>query len=214
VEDVMGKAGVAATRLDTRMMMIYGCHEGADGITLEGYHDTMIPLSFKVQTLLLRMRDGSELPSQVRAKDVRNFCLLLPYILTDLLLPEVEEYNKDVAPEHQIVDPSGDLVELVSDYLDWYEYLRQTRLYEDDLAKLDDMARKWIDKCCQVIPADEKEFMGAKMHSMSTCKMHHMLHFTEDIQEFGALWNMSTEACEQAHKEILKRARKTPIRAN
>ncbi len=55
--------------------------------------------------------DNGKPPSRVRASDLRHILLVLPFLLHDLVRPEVEAYRLNPA-EEPLVDPSSDCIDV------------------------------------------------------------------------------------------------------
>ncbi len=51
-------------------------------------------------------------PSKDRASYMRHILLVLPFLLPDLVLPEVQEYNRQDPREEPLVDPSSNVIEV------------------------------------------------------------------------------------------------------
>ncbi len=74
---------------------------------------------------------------------MRHILLVLPFLLPDLLLPEVQEYNRQNPREETLVDPSpsSDVIEVTLLLSTWYRLFR--RCYpakdEDDLKELQEL---------------------------------------------------------------------------
>ena len=56
---------------------------------------------------------------------MRHILLVLPYLLHDLLRPEVEAYNDQHPNEDPVVDPSSELVEVTVLLQTWYRGFRR-----------------------------------------------------------------------------------------
>jgi hypothetical protein len=89
------------------------------------------------------MRDNYSAPSKVRASDIRNILLILPFILHDLMADEVKDHNEK-HPRDTVVDPSPDLIPVVLQLLSWYHLFRRRNppKDEDDINDLRDMAER------------------------------------------------------------------------
>ena len=62
--------------------------------SFRGMHDCLVPLTAWLGTIFESVRKESKIPVQVRAVDMRNILLVLPFLLHNLLEEEVEEYNR------------------------------------------------------------------------------------------------------------------------
>jgi hypothetical protein len=63
-------------------------------------------------------------PSKVCVADMRQILLVLPFLLPDLVLPEVEEYNRQNPREKPLVDQSSDVIDVTLLLLTWYRLFR------------------------------------------------------------------------------------------
>ena len=90
------------------------------------------------------MRDNYSAPSKVRASDIRNILLILPFILHDLMADEVKDYNEKHPRCDPVVDPSPELIPVVLQLLSWYHLFRRRNppKDEDDINDLQDMAER------------------------------------------------------------------------
>jgi hypothetical protein len=70
---------------------------------------------------------------------MRHILLVLPFLLHDLVRPEVEEYNRLHPAEEPLVDPSSDCIDVTLLLLTWYRLFRRCDPPkpedEDDLKK-------------------------------------------------------------------------------
>ncbi len=80
-------------------------------------------------------------PSKVGASDMRHILLLLPFLLPDLVLPEVQECNRQNPREEPLVDPSSDVIEVTLLLSTWYRLFRRCDppKDEDDLKELQEL---------------------------------------------------------------------------
>jgi hypothetical protein len=62
--------------------------------------------------LFENLLDNGKPPTKGRAADMRHILLVLPFLLPDLLLPEVQEYNRQNPREEPLVDPSSDVIDV------------------------------------------------------------------------------------------------------
>ena len=70
--------------------------------------------------------ENSKTPSKVRAQDMRHILLVLPFLLHDLVRPEVEEYNTQHPGSKPLVDPSSELIDVTLLLLTWYRLFRSS----------------------------------------------------------------------------------------
>ncbi len=88
--------------------------------------------------------DNGKPHSRVRASDLRYILLVLPFLLHDLVRPEVEEYNR--LNSALLVDPSSDCIDVTLLLLTWY------RLFcrcdppkdEEDINELQELAHWYL----------------------------------------------------------------------
>jgi hypothetical protein len=76
---------------------------------------------------------------------MRHILLVLPYLLHDLLRPEVDAYNAEKHPNDEpVVDPSSELVEVTVLLQTWYRGFRRCDppKDEEDLKELDTDAHR------------------------------------------------------------------------
>jgi hypothetical protein len=76
---------------------------------------------------------------------MRHILLVLPYLLHDLLRPEVDAYNAaQHSNEEPVVDPSSELVEVTVLLQQWYRGFRRCDppKDEEDLKELDKDAHR------------------------------------------------------------------------
>ena len=76
--------------------------------------------------------ENSKTPSKVRAQDMRHLLLVLPFLLHDLLRPEVEAYNAQYRDRQPLVDPSSELIEVTQLLLTWYRLFRRSDPAKDE----------------------------------------------------------------------------------
>ena len=90
--------------------------------------------------------DNGKPPPKVRAADMRHILLVLPFLLHDLLRPEVEAYNAHQAPKDHVSDPSAECISVVHTFLTWYHLSRRRNppKDEDDIKELTNLARRYL----------------------------------------------------------------------
>jgi hypothetical protein len=59
-------------------------------------------------------------PSKVRAADMHHILLLLRFLLPDLVLRKVEEYNRQNPTKEPLLDSSPDVIDVILLLLTWY----------------------------------------------------------------------------------------------
>ena len=81
----------------------------------------------------------------MRASDLRHTLLVLPFLLHDLLRPEIEAHNAQNAHADHVVDPSPELIQVVLTFLSWYHLLRRRNppKDEDDLKQCTVLAHRY-----------------------------------------------------------------------
>jgi hypothetical protein len=90
--------------------------------------------------------DNGKPPSRVRAADMRHILLVLPFLLHDLLRPEVEAHNAQNHMADHVVDPSADLIGIVLSLLTWYRLYRRRSPAKDeeDIKELTFLAHRYL----------------------------------------------------------------------
>ena len=86
--------------------------------------------------------ENSKPPSKIRASDMRNILLVLPFLLHDLLRPEVEEYNRLNPTKEPLVDPSSVCIDVTLLLMTWYRLFRRCDppKDEEDIKELNELA--------------------------------------------------------------------------
>ena len=77
---------------------------------------------------------------------MRHILLVLPFLLHDLLRPEVEAHNAQNAQADHVVDPSAELIEVVLTLLTWYHLFRRRSppKDEDGIKELTRLAHRYL----------------------------------------------------------------------
>jgi hypothetical protein len=90
--------------------------------------------------------DNGKPPSKVRASDLRHILLVLPFLLHDLVRPEVEKYNRLNPAEEPLVDPSSDCIDVTLLLLTWYRLFRRCDPPKDkeDINELQELAHWYL----------------------------------------------------------------------
>ena len=111
-----------------------------------GIYDSLLPLTKWCGGLFTSLRDTGKPPSKMRAADIRHMLLVLPFLLPDLLQPEVEAHNAQNQPADHVVDPSAELIDVVLMLLTWYRLFRRRSPAkdEDDIKDLTRYAHRHI----------------------------------------------------------------------
>ena len=101
----------------------------------------LVPVTAWCAGLFEYLLENGKPPSKVRAADMRHILLVLPFLLPDLLLPEVQEYNRQNPREEALVDPSSDVIEVTLLLSTWYRLFRRCDppRDEDDLKELQEL---------------------------------------------------------------------------
>jgi hypothetical protein len=104
-------------------------------------HDCLVPITAWIGNVFDSIRRTEQNPCRVRAKDMRNLLLLLPFLLHNLFEEEVEEYNRP-NPFDPITDPSDQCIGIVLLLIDWYHLFRQRFPPQDevDIQNLKDLS--------------------------------------------------------------------------
>jgi len=95
-------------------------------------HDCLVPITAWIGNIFESIRRNDKVPGRVRAVDMRNLLLLLPFLLHNLLEEEVEEYNS-IHPFDPIVDPSNECIGIVLVFIDWYHLFRRRYPPKDEV---------------------------------------------------------------------------------
>ena len=109
--------------------------------SFRGMHDCLVPITSWIGNVFDSIRRTDKIPCRVRAKDMRNLLLVLPFLLHNLLLEEVEEYNR-ANPFDPITDPSEECIGMVLLLINWYHLFRRRFPPKDqvDIQALQDMS--------------------------------------------------------------------------
>jgi hypothetical protein len=77
---------------------------------------------------------------------MRHILLVLPFLLHELLRPEVEEYNRLHPAEEPLVDPSSDCIDVTLLLLTWYRLFRRSDppKDEEDINELQELAHRYL----------------------------------------------------------------------
>jgi hypothetical protein len=96
-------------------------------------HDCLVPVTKWCAGMFKYIRDNGKPPPRVRAADMRHVLLVLPFLLHDLLRPEVEAHNRQNPLADHVVDPSAELIEVVLTLLTWYRLVRRRSPAKDEV---------------------------------------------------------------------------------
>ena len=112
--------------------------------SFRGVHDCLVPITPYLATIFEHLREKYSAPSRVRAADIRNILLVLPFILHDLMAEEVHDHNLKHPRDVPMVDPSPELIEVTLQLLSWYHLFRRRNppKDEDDIVDLRAMAER------------------------------------------------------------------------
>lgn len=102
-------------------------------LRLSGIYDSLLPLTKWCAGLFSSLRDTGKPPSRMRAADIRHVLLVLPFLLQDLLGPEVRAHNAQTPQAAHVVDPSAELIEVVLVLLTWYRLFRRRSPAKDEV---------------------------------------------------------------------------------
>jgi hypothetical protein len=107
-------------------------------IRLSGCHQCLVPLTPWCAGVFEHLLDNGKPPRRVRASDMRHILLVLPFLLHDLVRPEMEECNRLNPTEEPLVDPSSACIDVALLLLTWYRLFRRCDppKDEDDLKEL------------------------------------------------------------------------------
>ncbi len=106
-------------------------------IRLSGRHECLVPVTPWCAGVFEYLMDNGKPPSKVWASDLRHILLVLPFLLHDLVRPEVEEPLVD-----PLVDPSSDCIDVTLLLLTWYRLFRRCDppKDEEDIIELQELA--------------------------------------------------------------------------
>ncbi len=101
-------------------------------------HECLVPVTPWRAVLFKYLLENEKPPSKVRPADMRHILLVLPFLLPDLVLPEVQEYNRQNPREEHLVDPLSDVIEVILLLSTLYRLFHQCDppKDEDDLKEL------------------------------------------------------------------------------
>jgi len=113
---------------------------------LSGRHECLVPVTPWCAGVFEHILDNSKPPCKVRASDMRHILLVLPFLLHDLLRPEVEEYNRLNPADEPLVDPSSDCIDVTLLLLTWYRLFRRCDppKDEEDINELQELAHWYL----------------------------------------------------------------------
>ena len=113
---------------------------------LSGRHECLVPVTPWCAGVFEYILDNGKPPSKVRASDMRHILLVLPFLLHDLVRPEVEEYNRLNPAEEPLVDPSSDCIDVTLLLLTWYRLFRRCDppKDEEDINELQELAHWYL----------------------------------------------------------------------
>ena len=97
---------------------------------------------------------------------MRNVLLLMPFVMQDILLPDVKTWNSCHSRQDFLQDPSNDLVDILCDFLEWYQRFRRPGHTLADVVDLDQRGRALIQKCERVFPKVKDASFGEKGNSV------------------------------------------------
>ena len=100
--------------------------------SFRGMHDCLVPITAWIGNVFESIRKTKKIPCRVRAVDMRNLLLLLPFLLHNLLQEEVKEYNNK-NPFDPITDPSDECIGIVLLFIDWYHLYRRRYPPKDEV---------------------------------------------------------------------------------
>ncbi len=113
---------------------------------LSGRHECLVPVTPWCAGVFEYILDNGKPPSRVRASDMRHILLVLPFLLHELVRPEVEEYNRLNPAEEPLVDPSSDCIDVTLLLLTWYRLFRRCDppKDEEDIKELQELAHWYL----------------------------------------------------------------------
>jgi len=113
---------------------------------LSGRHECLVPVTPWCAGVFEHILDNGKPSCKVRASDMRHILLVLPFLLHDLVRPEVEEYNRLNPAEEPLVDPSSDCIDVTLLLLTWYRLFRRCDppKDEEDINELQELAHWYL----------------------------------------------------------------------
>ena len=113
---------------------------------LSGRHECLVPVTPWCAGVFEYLLDNGKPPSKVWASDLRHILLVLPFLLHDLVRPEVEQYNRLNPAEEPLVDPSSDCIDVTLLLLTWYCLFRRCDppKDEEDINELQELAHWYL----------------------------------------------------------------------
>jgi hypothetical protein len=113
---------------------------------LSGRHECLVPVTPWCAGLFEYLLENGKPRSKVRAADMRHVLRVLPSLLPDLLLTEVQEYNRQNPRDEPLVDPSSDCIDVTLLLLTWYRLFRRCDppKDEEDINELQELAHWYL----------------------------------------------------------------------
>jgi hypothetical protein len=107
-------------------------------------HECLVPITAWIGNVFDSIRKTDKISSRVRAVDMQNLLLLLPFLLHNLLEEEVEGYNSRRIFD-LIVDPSDECIGILL-LIDWYilYHRRYPPKDEVDLQDLQSLSLRYL----------------------------------------------------------------------
>jgi hypothetical protein len=148
------RSSVFLKRIYQRLSMNMASYSPNNGTRRSGSHDTLISINSAVQKIMdyLAGKDNKKFHGNIRAVDVRNVLLLMPFVMQDVLLPEVNRWNSTHSQDDKVEDPSNSLVDILCLLLEWYQRFRKPEHSVKNIVDLDERGRDLIQKCTDVFP--------------------------------------------------------------
>ena len=191
-------------------------------------HYCLVPLTAWLGTIFKSVRKTSKISGRVRAVDMRNILLVLPFLLHNLLQEEVEEYKRN-NPFDPIVDPSDECIGIVLLFINFYHLFRRRYPPKDevDIQDLQVLSLRYFLiilillintlntyftyftyvklTCLYFRFLDQCRTVFPFKNSqacfyMATEKVHSIIHSPNDVAHFGHYLNYCCEAPEKGHK--------------
>ena len=110
IATVLHIPGKAAKKLTTRLQLALKEYTCKSGQKYSGKHSCLLPLTYGISTVFHQLSTKKKTSRHYRATDYRNLFLLLPFILENLFLDEVETFNTANQGQMNLIDPSAELV--------------------------------------------------------------------------------------------------------
>ena len=192
-ENSVNQQGLALKHIRARLDTIFGKSTGPDGQIFLGQHEAMMSLNPTVLCTFAYVQENEKTHSRVRGCDLQLLMLLTPFILDGL-------YDDHFSPLEFDDDPSLAALKVFHNLVQWNTMMRLRGKDADEIARMDDLAKEFIDVA-------EETFkhlpMPSGKHLMSSNKIHRMTHGGNQTYLGGDRINFEPMA-EMGHRKHIK----------